>query len=291
MTFSFPSEIASIDSDFSGYTDRLYAVDSGGNLWRFDVGDALVSNWNATKIFSANPGYPNGILDSNDKGRKVFYKPAVVSELGYKMVYFGTGDREHPLNTPVIDRIYAVKDPVIPYTGTTENNLLDVTSDLLQDPNADASAINAILTQLNNARGWYIRLENTGEKVLAAPTVFNKVLYVTTYSPSAVVNNACTGNLGEARLYAMDYKTGEAVYNYASNNVVTTNSRAIDSSGNTMTKGDRSVYLGSGIPSGVVVIISPGGQTSVITGVGGRIASAKTKSGGTIIPIYWRQKK
>jgi type IV pilus assembly protein PilY1 len=299
MTFSFPSEISSIDSGNDGYTDRLYAVDTGGNLWRFDVGDASVANWTATKIFSSNPGDGG----STDVGRKVFYKPSVVSELGYKFVYFGTGDREHPLNTALTDRIYAFKDPDNNTftTAKTESDLVDVTTDLLQDTTTTGTAlqtqISNIFSQLNSSSkyGWYIKLnENSGEKVLAAPTVFNRVLYVTTYAPTTTTSTtACTGNLGTARIYAMDYKTGEAVFNYDTgngNNYATSNLRAVDSSGHTLTRSDRVTTIGSGIPSGVVALISAGGQTSVMAGVGGKIATTQTKPGGTIIPLYWRQK-
>ncbi len=298
MTFSFPAEVTAIDSDNNGYTNRIYAVDTGANLWRFDLDDPSPANWAAKMIFSANPGSAS----SSDVGRKVFYKPSVVTERGYRMIYFGTGDREHPLNTNVVDRIYAFKDPDINTysTAKTESNLVDLTLDTLQNTTTTGTeltnSINLVLTQLNSSSnfGWYIKLnENSGEKALSSPTVFSKVLYLTTYSPSTATNStSCSGNLGTARLYALDYKTGEAVLNYneANDGSLPVNIRARDSAGKTLTRSDRVTTLGSGIPSGVVVLISAGGQTKIMTGVGGKIATAKSISGGTIIPLYWRQK-
>jgi type IV pilus assembly protein PilY1 len=307
MTFSFPAEITAVDTDNNGYTDRLYAVDTGGNLWRFEVGDTDPANWTAKRIFNAN----STAVSTTDLGRKIFYKPSVVTENGYRMVFFGSGDREHPLNTNVVDRIYAFKDPDSNTTGTwpkTENDLVDVTTDALQDTlaaNATAlsSEISSVFSNLNSSSkyGWFIKLPSRtgydpGEKVLASPTVFNKVLYVTTYAPVPTTGaTSCTGNLGTARLYAVDYKTGEAVFNYDTGNgdiasQTTANSRAADSSGNTLTRSDRTIALGAGIPSGVVVLISAGGQTSIMAGVGGKIVLPPTKSGGSVIPLYWRQK-
>jgi type IV pilus assembly protein PilY1 len=290
VTFSFPSEIAAIDSLNSGYANILYAADTGGNIWRFDVGDANTANWTGKKIFSSNPGSGG----ATDVGRKIFYKPSIVSEAGYRMIIFGTGDREHPLNTNVVDRIYVLKDPGTITTTKTESNLVDLTSDLLQT--TTSAGIASIITQLNASTnfGWYIKLdENAGEKVLSAPMVFNKVIYATTYSPEASSTDICVaGNLGTSRLYALNYKTGEAVLNYNTGNDTDPllNDRAKCSGGGILARSDRVKTTGSGIPSGVVVLVTPGGQTNLLTGVGGAIAGEHPLPGGSIIPLYWRQK-
>jgi len=295
MKFSFPGEITALDMDNNGYVDRLYAGDVGGNIWRFDVGDTTVSKWTATRIFSANPGYG----DASDTGRKIFYKPSAVVEPGnLAILYFGTGDREHPLNRDVIDRLYALKDKGQSAT-MTESNLVDVTLDLLQTT-TDTSGANSIanlLAQLNAAEsyGWYIKLDqNSGEKVLASPTVFNKVAYFTTYAPKTTTDpDPCqTSNLGTARLYAVDYLTGEAVLNYdrLNDTAVIDNKRAKSVPGQVLVRSDRSVTLGSGIPSGIVLIINPNGGLKALIGVGGVIPGQNPKKGGSIIPLYWRQK-
>ncbi|MHC1698472.1 MAG: pilus assembly protein [Geobacteraceae bacterium] len=295
MAFSFPGEITALDMDNNGYTDRLYASDAGGNIWRFNVADTNPSSWAATKIFSANPGSGG----ASDTGRKIFYKPSAVVEPGnLAILYFGTGDREHPLNWNVVDRLYALKDRG-QSTAMVESNLVDVTLDLLQTTTvaSGAGSISDLLTNLNAADkyGWYIKLdENSGEKVLAPPTVFNKVAYFTTYAPNTTVApDPCqTGNLGTARLYAVDYLTGEAVLDYDTANDSTTinNKRANYVPGQVLVRSDRSVTLGSGIPSGIVLIINPNGGLKALIGVGGVIPGQNPKKGGSIIPLYWRQK-
>ncbi|GFO66839.1 type IV pili system adhesin PilY [Geomonas limicola] len=302
LAFSFPGEVAAIDSTGSGFADRLYAADTGGNIWRFDVGASSTGSWSARKLFSSNPG----LGGSSDVGRKIFYKPSVVVEPGYTMIYFGTGDREHPLNTNVVDRIYALKD--VGQTGTvTESSMLDVTGDELQSTTvaSGTGSISDIMSKLNASTnyGWYIKLnQNSGEKVLAAPLVFSKVAYFTTYAPGAASTDVClTGNLGTSRQYALNYLTGEAVLNYDTTNdsTLVANPRSqgpiLSGSGATATfsrllRSDRVKTTGSGIPSSVVLMIPTSGQVNILTGIGGGLASDKPKAGLISFPLYWRQR-
>lgn len=302
MTFSFPGEIANVDTDANGYTDRLYAVDLGGNLWRFNVGSSTVSSWRGYKIFSANSGADGTV------GRKAFYKPAVSLESTFTsssagrdaLILFGTGDREHPLNLNVVDRLYAVRDKG-QTSAKSESDLVDVTTDDLQSPTADAATVKNTLDALSATSnyGWYIKLnQNTGEKVLASPTLFNKVIYFTTFSPSttSTVDPCQPANLGSSLLYALNYQTGEAVQNYDKSNdtASTTNVRAFmngsNSSNGVLLRSDRVMTLGQGIPSGVVLIVNSGGEVKGIVGTGGNIAQVDVKKYGGIVPLYWRQK-
>jgi type IV pilus assembly protein PilY1 len=181
MKFSVPSEISALDHNHDGYADRLYVADTGGQVWRFDVGDNDKANWSARRIFNLSA---NSLTGTTGSGRKFFYKPSLVEEPTYTMLFLGSGDRAHPLNrhTSLVDRFYALKDRD-QTTTLDEGNLTDVTSDLLQSPN-DLTNVSSTLTSLGSSYGWYIKLDqNPGEKVLAASTVFNKVAYFTTYAP------------------------------------------------------------------------------------------------------------
>jgi len=328
MLYSIPSDITAWDANGDGYADTLYVGDTGGNIWQFYVGDpSNTSNWKGKKIFSANPGSGG----SADTGRKIFYKPSAVRGVGYTMLFFGTGDREHPTNTAVIDRMYAVKDPTTVTYGSsapslplTEKNLMNVTSDLLQSPTWTATQVNTYLNQLNGvtaitsdndpysagnyAYGWYIQLNssaNSGEKVLAPPVVFNGDATFNTYTPIAASSstNSCTANLGTATQYDLNYLTGEAIMDKNTANDTglsgTTNVRALyndygtyngNGGAGVLNASDRSQVIGSGIPSGSVIIVNPGGQTEALTGGGGSIITGARNPGGGILPLYWRQK-
>jgi len=311
--YSFPGEVAPLDFDFDGYIDRLYIGDTGGNMWRFDIGNKVAtSNWSATKIFSANPSDTiNSDETSATNGRKIFYRPSIVQEPGYVGVYFGTGDRAHPLNKAVIDRLYAVYDRDIT-VSKTEVDLVNVTEDKLQAANPTADPADLSTCTLSNDSigctlqnlyddqyyGWFIKLDlDDGEKVLANPLVFNKVAYYTTFTPNVNTTDPClSGNLGVGRVYGVNYKTGEAVFNFDLNNDVadndsysdTENERAKGSgNGDILRRSDRFKGVGSGIPSGVVVVIRSDGTSSALVGCGGGLCGGETKDGGAIIPLYW----
>jgi type IV pilus assembly protein PilY1 len=292
LKFSIPSEIAAADFNQDGYADTLYVGDTGGQVWRFSVGDSQVANWRGTRLFNLNSG-------ATVTGKKFFYKPALVMEPGYAMIYLGSGDREHPLNRDanLVDRMYALKDlGQVTSNNLNESNLTDVTSDLIQSTTATSGAdsISGILEALNGSYGWYISLdEAAGRKILSSPTVFNKVAYFTAFTPNSSVSDPCRpGNLGNSRLYAVDYKNGAAVMNYDKSNdsLVTTNPLAKTTPGEVLQRSDRSIALGAGIPSGMVILIAPSGDPQALIGVGGIIAGVKPKKGGSVIPIYWRQK-
>jgi len=169
--------------------------DLGGQMWRFGKStdkddnplvfpatDENIKNWTdqaAHILFLTDPAHE----------RKFFYPPSVTLEWGYDLVFMGTGDREDPCNPISSDRIYSVKD-THDSTTLTESDLIDVTEST------------AMLPDLNIHQGWYIRLAK-GEKVLSEGVVFLKTYYVTTFLP---------GQGG--KLYALNYKTGEAVDGY-----------------------------------------------------------------------------
>jgi len=302
-TYSFPSSVAAVDSNFDDYIDVIYAGDTGGNLWRFRVADKTTTGkWTGTKIFSANPS--DKLISGDDppnNGRRILYPPSVVLEEKYNGVYFGTGDRAHPLNTGVTDRLYAFfdrgfHDSSYDTTVKTEADLVNVTGDDLQkadmDPPLDDcsvdptnTSIKCLLERLESPKysGWFIKLDqNAGEKSLAPVLVDDKKAYYTTFTPNAVsadVDPCLAGNLGLSRLYAVDYLTGEAVYNFDKTNdpenTTNLNKRAgivkVDDKGNPTPSGEGDIFrrsdrfrlLGSGIASGVVkagkILIGCGG--------------------------------
>lgn len=169
------------------YTIDLYA-NLFKTRFAFDVGNTgtvaapnwqvTSASWNVNQVFAANPGSTSGSGtmgggdDTADQGRKAFYSPAVSwgGSKGYfeagnysfpnvtfnnvktmASLFFGTGDREHPKNTMIRNRFYAVYDdssvtaklqppppPVVAATDVAvtsstyhENNLLNLTCDEL----------------------------------------------------------------------------------------------------------------------------------------------------------------
>jgi type IV pilus assembly protein PilY1 len=295
MTYSIPSDIAKIDTQGNGRIDRLYVGDMGGRMWRFDIGDAgNTSTWSGKIVFDAGAGLT--------KKRKIFYPPDVTLETGvdgsgnvvdYEMIFFGTGDREHPKEPTVVDRLYAVKD-FNPSSPLNESNLADVTADLLQM--GTAAEKSETMNLLAERKGWYIQLDlkdsnnqNVGEKCLAAPVLLNKVVYYTTFAPtSGNGSDPCFVGEGTAKVYAAQYKTGNAAMNFDLTN---------DDSGKTVLgKTDRSQTVGTSIPSGVVIAVINGklvgyigvGMTGGSSGGGGGSWKLTPNDSNPMRPVYWR---
>lgn len=284
MTHCFV-DVSGFDTNGNGYTNRIYAGDLGGSIFAFEDDDGN-GTWSRRKFFSASAH--DGIQ------RKIFYSPDAVSEsfggTPGEMIFFGTGDRADPEKTTVVNRIYAIKndweDPAT-FTTITESNLTDVTDNLIalgtEQEKVDARQA------LSNSKGWFIRLENPGEKVTSAVTVFNGVLYFTTYTPDSGGggggSDPCVvvSGRGDARLYALNYRTGEAAFEYS-------DETETDGEGNVVTRGkhDRSKVIGTSIASAPVIAVFREGP-QIYIGVEGGVLTENPSVTSALNTYYWRQ--
>ncbi len=206
MTYSIASDLAAIDRNADGFIDRLYAPDTGGNVWRVDVDDPDPANWKVTLL--ARLG------GSGSSARKFLFPPDVVFATGaqtFDAVRIGSGDREHPLDTSINDRFYMLKDPNVGTTSNdrnlTEADLYDATNNTVQDgTGAQRSA--AIAAQAS-AQGWYIAL-SPGEKVVGNSVTLAATTFFGTNRPTPPQPGVCTPNLGEARLYSVGFLDASA---------------------------------------------------------------------------------
>lgn len=211
MTRAIPGDVLALDKDGSGHVDRLYAADTGGNLWRVDVDDANPANWKVTQLASLR----NNADASN--ARKFLYAPDVVygsagtnSTQPYDAILIGSGDREHPTEATVVNRFYMVKDTNLglsvsnTFTTIVESELYDTTANLIQVGTNEEKA--TARAALDAARGWYVTF-GTGEKAVGGSVTVSGSVYFGTNKPVSAETGACH-NLGEARLYTLDYLTG-----------------------------------------------------------------------------------
>jgi type IV pilus assembly protein PilY1 len=271
-------DVSGFDSDGNGYVNRVYAGDLGGKMFAFedDNGDGA---WSSRTLFSASA---DGVQ------RKIFYAPDATKEIYGDMIFFGTGDREHPEEKTVVNRIYAIKNKwTSPAPATlTESNLTDVTEDLLVLGTADQQA--ATQEALNNSSGWYIKLENPGEKMTSSMTVYGGVLYFTTYTPEAGApsgSDPCSAasGRGQSRFYALNYRNGTAAYDYSS--AVEKNAAGEVVVG----KMDRSKVVGTSIASSPFIAILPGGVTKIYIGTEGGVKTETPAATTDMNMYYWRQ--
>ena len=121
-------------------------------------------------------------------------------------------------------------------------------------------------------------MESPGEKIVSSPLVFDKVVYFTTFVPQrfAPGNDPCSypSGTGTARLWAVNHKTGEAVF------------PDFDGVADMLTKEDRYVVVGSGIPSDIGIIVTPQ-ATFLGMGTQGSPSFVVSGSGSNVYRYYW----
>jgi Tfp pilus tip-associated adhesin PilY1 len=270
MVYNIPAGPGAVDFDGDGFLDTAYVGDTGGNMWRFKFclrGDDTTASPCACTSSSC-PKWSGGLLFSKPSTTlSIFTSASVAFDPSQNLwVYFGTGDKANPTSTTTQDRFYAIQDSKDGSRSTTYqlSDLTDITSLSQYDVTS-------------GKHGWYINLQGTGEKLLAAPVVYDKKVYFTTYTPSVT---PCDQN-GIAKLYVVDYVTAKG-----------------ECAG-----GARSVNVGTGVPSGAVISVNPYGgydtyisTSSPILETVGSAHTFKETDPSTVFQkskniIYWRDNR
>jgi Tfp pilus tip-associated adhesin PilY1 len=279
MDYAIPSDLTIIKNESGGATNRAYVGDTGGNLWRIDFKGTNLATTTVTKLASVG--------GSGAVKRKFLFPPDVVGQSGFDAVLMGAGDREHPFDTAVTNRMYMFKDygnDTGPLTGTDvshptiiESAMFDSTSNCIQDVSGCASGVTQADAKaaLGAASGWYLTL-NSGEKVVGNAVSIASTTFFNTNQPSATAGGGtCGSNLGVARQYQVG--TADA-----------TATTDINATGG-LTGADRSlVHPGGGyLPSPVHVVVNLGGKPveAVISGI-----QVSTPAGATLnsrLRKYW----
>lgn len=222
---AIPADLTFLDRDTDGKFDRIYAPDTKGNVWRIDIHDGDMTKWASHKIASFG--------GTGADGRKLLNKVDVVLGKTFDAVLVGSGDREHPFETTIVDRFYMLQDPNVGLTGglfcgdpasptkstCTHADLTDVTSNAYQNSSLPAGT-----------HGWYLSF-GAGEKLVSNPiTVFGTLIFGTNKPRPSTDGNTC-GNLGEARLYQLDFRTAGAVQDTNGDGLVNAEDRSAEVAG------------------------------------------------------------
>lgn len=228
MTNSIPSRVVVIDNNGDQFADRLYAADTGGRIWRFDISNgASRSSLVAGGVLASLGGADSG--DSSiQNARRFYYAPdvALIERRGadpYYNLAIGSGYRGHPLHTGTHDRFYSIRDKN-PFGKLThsqyesldtigEEDLVDITS-TLGNPSVST-----------DARGWRVELRLnqgwSGEKVLAEALTAGGVILFPTYQPVAPdASSPCIPN-GQNRVYALSVDTGKPAVDFSGDQQIT----------------------------------------------------------------------
>lgn len=280
MSFSTPAAPTVIDRDFDGFADRVYIPDTGGQVWRVNLVDDQTtdgpdfSQWNVYKLAAVGASqefhYPVDVVDGNTGDTDLSGQ--------YDAVLVGSGDRENPFDTTTVNRFYMFKDSQtqaapsgVPFTLS---DLFDATDNVIQD-GTDSESTTAVNT-LSNSDGWFITLENAGEKVVGNATTLAGTTFFNTNQP-ADDTEVCAADLGTARNYAVDFQDATAT---------------IEQSGQAgLTRADRSgTTPGGGFPpSPVPVIVEIDGQQHLAVISGTTVASVPNIPLGVRERVFWHR--
>jgi type IV pilus assembly protein PilY1 len=249
MNFSFAVSPAAADLNGDGFVDRVYIGDVGGQVWKFDLSapatlsSGLVNNWTGKRLFAAASTQANPPAVGEYYPTQAIYATPTLSydTAGDLWVFFGTGDRNHPNNSSS-NRFYGIKDNTSMTNGSTLT---------------ESSLVNVSTTYATASQGWYFVLEST-EKVLASATVFNKIVFFSTFTPSTTTS--CAGGGGEARLCGVAMQTGYAGVDWSTGNAVSATTGSTGSSLNSAHSA-RSTVVGTGIASKPIVVVNQNGAT------------------------------
>lgn len=242
MDYSMPANISIIDINQDGLADQMYASDVGGQIWRFDINNGepvsnLVDGGVIARVSGSGP----------ENTRRFFNKPNVsmLAKNGQLKiaVSIGSGSRFNPLNEVIVDRFYTIFQNEVnsrpgSYTVLTELDLDDRTYNTSDIP---------------DSKGWYITLNNLGEKVLSDSVTVNNTIFFNTYTPASS-GNTCQAVVGQGRTYAVKAFNASAAFD-------------LDKNGSLDNLLDRERLLSSGtIPPPPKLVVTEEGLLTLLVG-------------------------
>ncbi len=269
MTHAIASKVSVVDADNDGYLDHGYVGDTQGDVWQIkfcskqdlvDDPNCGTSDWQGGFLFDKKGGtdkYP-------------FYHPPTVvwDRMGDLWIYGATGDITDPNAMAPASWVYGVK----PLECLDANGDISASEPCVRgDLSSITSSSNDYCDETEKPAGWCMNLAGQSEKVLAAPWVFNNVLYFTSFLPKGASDDSTCTKTGSSLLYAISIDTG------GSTEGCTAGQGLIDDSGTRYTS------IGTGIASGGTISYGPGASTPnifvTVSGAGGQ-------EGGTMMSDF-----
>jgi type IV pilus assembly protein PilY1 len=234
---SIAADLSLVDSDYDGFTDRIYAADTAGSIWRVDMPKDSPTDENEPWTHFEFAQFGSGDNSAND--RRFFYKPLVgrsyyskVTEevingvsvfkrrdTPYDAILIGSGNRSKPLGKYVKDYLFMIRDENTitrsfnnPPDPIKVGDLLEVNDEAIFHARNDKVKFQKEEAKLSKKEGWRYSLSN-GEKSLSPVSVFGGVAYYTTFLPDGNGDeNQCSLSGGSGALYAFHMHLGARVY-------------------------------------------------------------------------------
>ena len=222
LDYSIPATLKVLDLNLDGLADRMYVGDMGGQVWRFDIFNGepvskLVEGGTLATLGRRAAGFGDTDDGLDPTHNRRFYAtpdtvPVVTNTSVYLTVNLGSGYRAHPNDvTSTENDFFSVRDFNV--FNQLKSNDPSYSTPILRTDLVDITA--DVTTPVDpNAPGWRLRMvESAGEKVLSPSNTFENTVYFTSFAPGAIAN-ACVGQGGLNRLYAVDVRTGAPTHDY-----------------------------------------------------------------------------
>ncbi|NQZ93035.1 MAG: type IV pilin biogenesis protein [Moritella sp.] len=235
ITDSVASKLSVLDSDGDGYSDRIYATDTGGNIYRIDIPNTYsgkdkttvdVEGWSLRLIAQL------GSKKIGGSDRRFFTEPSIVRAVSqnrrpYDGLLIGSGDITHPNSNKVTeDYMFNIKDidltsVVWVASGAVDTSTYSVAAKARKEPIQfdDLTLIDdtkSTITTDSNNNGWaYTLSKDKGQKILGNAVVIDGVVNFNSYSPfssTVVVNNGTEcllAQTGNSHFYQVNLNTGK----------------------------------------------------------------------------------
>jgi type IV pilus assembly protein PilY1 len=262
MTCSIASDVTAIDFDRNGTVDFIYAGDTCANLWRIDVSDSAIGNWQVNKLAALS-----GTSDTDILNQRKFLFPAdavASNDLNgnFIAVLIGSGDRQHAFDTSIQDRFYMIKDRTV--VGATPPATI-----------SDSQLFDATTSNGVNDFGWKMGF-GLGEKDVGGTVTLGGTTFFNTNQPSSTAGGgACGSNLGIARQYSINFADAGATADLNSSGFITTADRA------------RIVAGGGFLPSPVPATVEIGGKKYQVVISGTQVQQPPGATLDTRSRTYW----
>ncbi len=270
---SIPADIKAVDMSGSGYIEHIYASDTGGQVFRFDIDNFGNSGAADLAVGGRLANLQTGAL-VEENNRRFYYAPdvSVIKRPTFRdfvAVSIGSGYRAHPVNNGANDKFYVIRDSWVLQNNSfpnlpgdlDEDNLADV-SLTIGDTNSDnvSDALALIEDAISPNYGWKLDFLQTGEKVLAESITFNGKVIFTTYRPnlSGIGTGVCAAPEGSGRAYILNIIDGTPSIDTNTDGDLLDLTTGMPED---TTCGDRCLELGRGIPASGIVLFQPEGAT------------------------------
>ncbi|TAJ78290.1 MAG: hypothetical protein EPO42_08070 [Gallionellaceae bacterium] len=200
-----------------GYSDNayrdntvkfVYGGDLLGNVWRFDLTGAAISDWKVDLLTQ--------LLDATGTPQPITTTPALALANGKRMVFVGTGQylSDADVTNTQTQSMYGLIDAYDPTTPGVSATIAPLRSQLNQQQLAATSATSRTITLQTGVaapKGWYVDFTLTSkERVVTDPAIVVSSLVFTTNIPSNA--NPCKPG-GSSWFYSIDFATGGMIAN------------------------------------------------------------------------------